>query len=469
MIDVMERDAQAASVPATYSVERAQPSRWLGLSAILAATLMNLLDSTVSNVAAPSIRADLGGSLATLQWIAAGYTLALAVGLLTGGRLGDMFGRRRMLLIGVSGFIAASIGCGLAISPEMLVAARVLQGAFGAMMIPQSFGLIRDLFGTEVGKAFAMFGPCIGLATILGPVVAGLLIDANWFGTGWRMIFLINISLGLYALLVGRYALPSCEPSARGQKLDVVGACLAAAGMLLLVYPLVQGRELGWPTWTFGLLAAAVPVMAGFGWYQLSRSRGGKTPLIVLSVFKKRSYMSGVLFVVIFFGACVGFSLAVGMFLQLGLHYSPLQASVAMVWWAVGAFLGTAFGSTQMNRLGRHILHIGLSMMALGLAGLYVVFAVIGVELNGWSLVLPLLVFGMGMGMIFAPLFDIILSGVGNHEIGSASGVLESFQQLGASLGVAVLGTVFFTGLGFQSDAQAFLTAAMRVTVLTMG
>src|SRR5215470_9139725 len=142
MIDVMERDAQAVSVPAAYSVERARPSRWLGLSAILAATLMNLLDSTVSNVAAPSIRADLGGSLATLQWIAAGYTLALAVGLLTGGRLGDMFGRRRMLLIGVSGFMAASLACGLAVSPEMLIAARVLQGASGAMMIPQCFGLI---------------------------------------------------------------------------------------------------------------------------------------------------------------------------------------------------------------------------------------------------------------------------------------------------------------------------------------
>src|SRR5689334_13027379 len=151
MIDVMDRELEVVPVAIDPAIDRAQPNRWVGLSAILAATLMNLLDSTVSNVAAPAIRADLGGSLATLQWIAAGYTLTLAVGLVTGGRLGDMFGRRRMLLIGVSGFIAASIGCGLAVSPEMLVAARVLQGAFGALMIPQSFGLIRDLFGAEVG------------------------------------------------------------------------------------------------------------------------------------------------------------------------------------------------------------------------------------------------------------------------------------------------------------------------------
>src|SRR5438270_1076356 len=177
MIDVMERNAHSNSqaalalpVAAPRSVERTQPSRWLGLSAILAATLMNLLDSTVSNVAAPSIRADLGGSLSTVQWIAAGYTLALAVGLLAGGRLGDMFGRKRMLLIGVSGFMAASVGCGVAVSPEMLIGARVLQGLFGALMIPQGFGLIRDLFGDNFGKAFAAFGPCIGLATILGPI-----------------------------------------------------------------------------------------------------------------------------------------------------------------------------------------------------------------------------------------------------------------------------------------------------------
>jgi EmrB/QacA subfamily drug resistance transporter len=470
MIEVLERAPEIALPTSLDRVSQAPaaPRRWLGLSAILAATLMNLLDSTVSNVAAPSIRADLGGSLATLQWIAAGYTLALAVGLLTGGRLGDMFGRKRMLLIGVIGFMAASVACGVAMSPEALIAARVLQGLFGALMIPQGFGLIRDLFGHEIGKAFAAFGPCIGLATILGPVVAGLFIDANLFGTGWRMIFLINLTLGAFALFVGWKVLPATAPTARGQRLDLVGVVLAGAGMLMLVYPLVQGRELGWPAWSLAMVGAAIVVLGAFAWYQLRRARSGATPLIELSVFARRSYTSGVLFVVLFFGAVVGFSLAVGMFLQLGLHYTPLAASLAMIAWAAGAFIGTAFGSTMTNKLGRHILHIGLTLMGAGLVGLYVVFSA-GPELTGWNLALPLLTYGIGMGMIFAPLFDIILSGLQDHEVGSASGLLESFQQLGASLGIAVLGTVFFSSIGVQANVPEFLDAARQVTLLTIG
>jgi EmrB/QacA subfamily drug resistance transporter len=448
-------------------VGRARP--WLGLGALLAAMLLNLLDSTVSNVAAPSIRAGLGGSLASLQWIAAGYTLALAVDLLTGGRLGDMFGRKRMWLGGIVGFMLASLACGVAESTEVLIGARVLQGLAGALMIPQTFGLLRDLFGQSVGKAFAALGPAIGLATILGPVVAGLLIDANLFGSGWRMVFLINLTLGTLALVVGWRVLPAAAPTASGQRLDVRGALLAAAGMLLLVYPLVQGRELGWPAWTLGLLGASVVVLVVFGWYQWRRARAGAPALIELSIFGQRGYTAGVLFVIVFFGVCVGFSLAVGLLLQLGLHYRPLEASLSMIGWALGAFMGTAVGSTQMQRLGRHIIHLGLSLMALGLAGLYVVLASVGTQLTGWTLLLPLLAFGIGMGMIFAPLFDIILSGLRDHEIGSASGLLESIQQLGASLGVAVLGTVFFSGIGAQADAEQFVRAAMQVTLLTLG
>jgi EmrB/QacA subfamily drug resistance transporter len=473
MLDVVTR-APEIPLPVVRPVQfavaaRPYPRRWLGLAAIFAATLMNLLDSTVSNVAAPSIRADLGGSLATLQWIAAGYTLALAVGLLTGGRLGDMFGRKRMLLIGVVGFMVASMLCAVAVTPELLIGARVLQGAFGALMIPQGFGLIRDLFGANVGQAFAAFGPVIGLATILGPVVAGLLIDADLFGTGWRMIFGINLSFGTFALIAGWKALPVTAPTAHGQPLDVRGALLAAAGMLLLVYPLVQGRELGWPTWTLLVLGSALPVLGGFAWYQRHRARAGAVPLIELSVFTKRSYTAGVLFVVVFFGAVVGFSLSVGLFLQLGLRYSPLGASLAMLAWAIGSFIGTAFGSILTSKLGRHIVHIGLTVMAAGLVGLYLVFAVAGSGLTAWTLAGPMLLFGIGMGMIFPPLFGIILSGVEDHEVGTASGLLESFQSLGASLGIAVLGTVFFSGLGVQADVPQFLDAALHVTALTNG
>ncbi|WP_207944893.1 MFS transporter, partial [Actinomadura rubrisoli] len=297
----------------------ASPRRWLGLSAILAATLLNLLDSTVVNVAAPAIRADLGGSLAALQWMAAGYTLALAVALLTGGRLGDMFGRKPVLLAGAAGFLATSVACAFAWSPESLIAARVAQGLFAAVMVPQGFGLIRDLFGKDVGKAFALFGPVIGLATILGPVVAGLLIDADPLGTGWRAIFLLNVPVGAYALVVGARVLPAPSTTDRSGGLDVTGMLLGGTGMSMLVYPLVQGRELGWPAWSLALLAGSVPVLALFVLHQLRRGRSGRTPLVRLSMFADRSYGSGVLFVVVFFGTITGSSLAVGLFLQLGL------------------------------------------------------------------------------------------------------------------------------------------------------
>jgi EmrB/QacA subfamily drug resistance transporter len=447
----------------------AAPRRWLGLSVVLAATLMNLLDSTVVGVAAPAIRADLGGSLASLQWMAAGYTLALAVALLTGGRLGDMFGRRPMLLAGAAGFMVASLACAVAWSPTALIVARVAQGLFGAVMIPQSFGLIRDLFGAkDMGKAFALFGPAIGLATILGPVVAGFLVDADLFGTGWRAIFLINVPIGIYALVVGAKALPAPTVTARAGGLDLAGMLLGGIGMFLLVYPLVQGREQGWPTWSLVMAAGSVPALAVFVVHQLRRTQAGRTPLVQLSVFAKRSYSSGALFVIVFFGAIVGFSLAVGLFLQLGLGYSPLGASVATMTWAIGAFVGSGISGALMNRLGRRILHLGLSLMTVGFAGIYLVLTRYGAELNGWHLAVPLLVFGIGMGMIFVPLFDIIVGDIEDHEIGSASAALESIQQLGASLGVAVLGTIFFGVIGAQPHVQGYLDAAEIVTLIAV-
>jgi EmrB/QacA subfamily drug resistance transporter len=441
-------------------MKTANPGRsaWLGLCAVLAATVMNILDSTIVNVAAPAISADLGATYSDLQWIAASYTLALAVGLLTGGRLGDMFGRKRILTIGLIGFVAASLSCSLAWAPEVLIVSRVVQGLFGAIMIPQCFGLIRDLFGPQhIGKAFAAFGPAIGLATILGPVVAGLLTD----GAGWRAVFAINLPIGLLSLIVGARTLPLIDGKREGG-LDVLGALIAGAGMFLLVFPLVQGRELGWPAWTIVMASSAVAAFGIFTRYQMSRKAKGKTPLVQLSVFAKRSYTSGVVFVVVFFGAIVGFSLAVGLFLQLGLGQSPVKASLTMSSWAVGAFLGSAFGATMMVKLGRRILHIGLSLMTAGLALLY---PILSMNPNGWKMALPLALYGIGMGMIFVPLFDIIMGEVKDREVGSASSMLESIQQMGSSLGVAVLGTVFFTTVGHDG----FLAASKQVTLIALG
>lgn len=456
-------NAAATQVP---GADAAYPRRWIGLAAILAATLLNLLDSTVTVIAGPSIRADLGGSPATLQWIAASYTLALAVGLLLGGRLGDMFGRKQVFLVGVAGFLGASFLCAAAWSPESLIGARALQGAFGAAMIPQSFGLIRDLFGRDTGKAFGAFGPAIGLATIIGPVVGGLLIEWDVAGLGWRAIFAINVPLAVVALVVGARVLPSVAPTARGERLDGSGAAIAGAAMFLLVYPLVVGREEGWPMWTFIALAASVPVFAAFVAHTRRRSSTGRSPLIQLSIFRKRSYVAGVAFVLSFFGTCVGFGLAVGMFLQLGLGYSAIDASVAQLTLPIGAFVGTGVGATLAAKLGRTVLHIGLGVMVAGLLATAYVLTTVGAEVGFATLAAPLFAYGAGMGMIFIPLYDIIVAELEDHEVGSGSGVLEAFQQLGASLGVAVLGTVFFSVAG--ATVASYVDAARLVTILSV-
>jgi MFS family permease len=210
-------------------------------------------------------------------------------------------------------------------------------------------------------------------------------------------------------------------------------------------------------------------VLAVFGVYQLRRKSAGGTPLVELSVFAKRSYTSGVAFVIVFFGSIVGFSLAVGLFLQMGLGFSPVRASLTMAAWAIGAFLGSGFGATMMGKLGRKILHIGLTLMAAGLAGVYLVFSNAGSRMDGWDLALPLLGYGIGMGMIFVPLFDIIMGDIRDHEVGSASGLLESLQQMGASLGVAALGTVFFSAIGARPQIADFLSASRQVTLIAIG
>ena len=457
----------AKAETASPASEATFPGRWLGLIAILAATLLNLLDASIVNVAAPAIRTELGGTATTIQWLAAGYTLPLAIGLLVGGRLGDMFGRKKILMIGLGGFIAASLACGAAGSIELLLVARVVQGAFAAVMVPQCFGLIRDMFGREMGKAYALFGPMIGLATIGGPILAGLLVDADLFGSGWRSIFLLNLPLGIAALVLGVKTLPAGAPTVKGLKLDLGGAIVAAAGMCLLLVPLVEGHELGWPTWSLVTLAASVPVLALFVRGQMRRVRSGKTALIELSVFKKRSYTSGIAFVVVFFGAVTGFSLAVGLFLQLGLGYGPLKASLAMASWAVGAFIGSGASAGLAPKLGRKILHFGLAGMVLGLSVLFLQFGAASAP-GPWALFPALLVFGIGMGMIFVPLFGIITGDLEDHEVGSASGLLESFQQGASALGVAGLGTVFFSQFAIGGDEAQAMGAAQTITGLTI-
>ncbi|HCU48890.1 MAG TPA: MFS transporter, partial [Micromonosporaceae bacterium] len=424
--------------------------RWAALFVILAAEVMDLLDALVTTIAGPSIQADLGGTETLIQWLGAGYTLAMAVGLLTGGRLGDIFGRKRMFMIGAAGFVVASLLCAVAQSPEVLVGARILQGLFGAIMLPQGLGMIKEMFPPkEMGAAFGAFGPVMGLSAVGGPILAGWLVDADFFGTGWRMIFLINLPVGALALLAAAKFLPSTRTT-HATKLDLPGVALFSVASALLVYPLVQGRELGWPMWTFASMAASAVVFGLFAWFETRKHRNGGDPLVVPSLFRKRAFTGGLIAGLAFFAGMIGFGLVFNLYIQLGLGYSPLKAGLSGVPQAIGMVIGFILANAGlMEKLGRKLMHIGLLVMTAGTIGFAFILEWAGVGVSPWQLAPALAVVGFGMGLLMAPFFNIVLAGVEPQETGSASGALTSIQQLGGALGIAILGTIFFNQLSF--------------------
>ncbi|MBO3752365.1 DHA2 family efflux MFS transporter permease subunit [Streptosporangiaceae bacterium NEAU-GS5] len=425
--------------------------RWAALFVILAAEVMDLLDSLITNVAAPSIRAGLGGSDSLIQWLGAGYALAMAVGLITGGRLGDLYGRRKMFLIGSFGFTVASVLCGLAVSPGTMIASRVLQGLFGAVLIPQGLGIIKEMFPPrEVAKAFGAFGPVMGMSTVGGPVLAGWLIDLNLFDAGWRTIFLINLPLGLAAFLGALKFLPDSR-STHASRLDFPGMIIASVASFLLIYPLIQGREHGWPVWTFVSMAASVVIFVFFGWYESRRT----DPLVVPALFRKRAFTGGLGAGLAFFSGLVGFSLVLSLYLQIELHYTPLHAGLAALPQAIGTVVGFGIGGATglAENRGRFMIHIGTLIMMAGVVATGFVLYAAGDGLSAWQFTPTLLVAGIGMGMALMPFFDIVLAGVEQHETGSASGTLSAVQQLGGALGTAVLGTIFFNQVGIAATA----------------
>ncbi|MBB5784760.1 DHA2 family efflux MFS transporter permease subunit [Nonomuraea jabiensis] len=452
------------TVTASAATTETQPYRWrwVALFVILAAEVMDLLDALVTTIAAPTIQKELGGSDSVVQWLGAGYTLAMAVGLITGGRLGDLFGRKRMFVIGALGFTAASLLCGVAMSPEMLIASRVLQGLFGAVMLPQGLGLIKEMFPPQdMGKAFGMFGPVMTISSVGGPVLAGWLVDADFFGTGWRMIFLINLPIGLAAALAGLRFLPEYRLS-NATRLDLVGVALVSLASFLLIYPLIQGRELGWPAWTFVSMAASIVMFAIFGQYEARRARSGKDPLVTPGLFRKRAFTGGLVAGLAFFSGMMGLGLVFNLYTQLGLGFTPLEAGLTGLPQALGGVAGFGLAMSGLQeKLGRGLLQIGTAVMAAGAAALALTIHLAGVDVSGWQLAPSLAFVGIGMGLTMAPFFDIVLAGVEPHESGSASGTLTAIQQLGGALGTAVLGTLFFNLLARQWS----FGSSMQVTV----
>jgi EmrB/QacA subfamily drug resistance transporter len=446
----------AAALSAPRATPRATPTAaWLGLAVVVASAVMDLLDSTIAQTAAPAIRRDLGGSYASLEWISAAYTLAMSAFLILGSRLGDAFGRRRVLLAGMTGFVVVSGLCALAPSSGALIAGRAVQGVLAAVMVPQGFGLIRELFGDGgQQKAFAVFGPVMGLAAVAGPVVGGALVDA----ADWRAIFLVNVPLGAAAILAGRRFLPRTAPATPGVRVDALSVLLAVGGGLALVYPLIEGREHGWPAWSFALLAAGIAAVIAF----VARQRRVATPLVEPSILRRRPYVAGLAVVVGFIGAMGGMTLALNVMFQVGLGFSPLACGVATLAVPLAAIAGSITSSALLARIGRRTMHIGIAVMAGGLVAADLVLRSAGADLSAWQLAPALAVTGFGMGMVFVPMFDVILAGVRPHELGSASGLLESVQQLAMSLGIAAVGTLVF-------NHGALVAAAGHGLVLAIG
>jgi EmrB/QacA subfamily drug resistance transporter len=460
---------EAAPAAAGNAAEpRAYRWRWAALFVILAAEVMDLLDALVTTIAGPSIQRDLGATETLIQWLGAGYILAMAVGLLTGGRLGDIFGRRRMFMLGAAGFVAASLMCALAQSPEVLIGARVLQGLFGAVMLPQGLGIIKEVFPPkEIGAAFGAFGPVMGLSAVGGPILAGYLVDADILGTGWRMIFLINLPLGLLALLGAAKFLPATRLG-KALRVDLPGVLIFSIAAAMLVYPLVQGRELGWPTWTFALMAGSMLVFLLFAWYEARRHRRGGDPLVVPSLFRKRAFTGGLIVGLAFFSAMIGLSLVFNLYIQIGLHYSPFKAGLSGTPQAVGMVIGfVAANAGLMEKLGRRLMHTGLAIMTVGVIVFALTLNAAGIGVTPWQLAPALAVCGLGMGLLMAPFFNTVLAGVEPHETGSASGALTAIQQLGGALGIAILGTLFFNNLHFGQfgPEQASFASAMQLVL----
>jgi EmrB/QacA subfamily drug resistance transporter len=438
-------ESAAAQSPAATDFTPAATGgqRRLALMVILLALFMDLLDNTIVNVALPPIQRELDATYSAVQWVVAGYALAFALGLITGGRLGDIYGRKRVFLVGVAGFTLTSALCGMAQTPGQLVAARVAQGAAAALMVPQVLSIIQVMYAPkDRAKAMAAFGGLAGLATVGGPILGAVLTEGDVAGLGWRLVFLVNIPVGVLALIAAAAVVPESRAE-RADRLDVPGVGLVTLGLLMLIYPLIRGRELDWPAWTFASIAGSLVVFGAFVAYQRRRTR---SPLVELSLFRHRSFTGGLLVSLLFMGGVIGFFLVLTVYLQVGLGFSVLRSGLTGIPWgfAVPTFAGISV-ALLAPRLGRTVLQLGLGLVIAAMVGLMWTVRAGGAEVSSLSLAPALFLGGVGMGLCVALVFDFALAEVPVGAAGSASGLLNTVQQIGGAIGIAAIGALFFS------------------------
>ncbi|MEY9937875.1 MFS transporter [Streptacidiphilus sp. MAP5-3] len=433
--------------------------RRLTLPIVLVGTFMAILDVAIVNVAIPSIRSGLGAGFGAVELVVSGYTIAYASLLVTGGRLGDILGRKRMFVLGLLVFTAASALCGAAPDIPVLVLARVLQGVGGAMLYPQVLAIIQTTYtGAERGRALGVFGAVIGIASIAGQLIGGALLALNLFGWTWRPVFLVNVPVGILAAVAAVVWLPDDRSESR-TRLDLGGAGLVTALLLLVSVPLLLGRDEGWPLWLVLLLVASLPV----GWVFLRFERGvasrGGQPLVRLDLFRNRGFAGGVPIAILFMMSYAGFLFTLAVYLQTGLGFSPLKSALVYTPSAVGFFAASLVAPRLVPMLGRHVLGAGYVLAALGLFGTAATAAVAGSSLTVWSLAPTMLLTGIGQGFGMSPLVGTILSGVPPQDAGGASGIVTTSMQTANVLGVALFGLLFFSLVGTQPPGAAYATA----------
>ncbi len=433
--------------------------RYRTLGIILSSLFLVVFDFSVSNVAAPSIQSGLHASFAEVQWFMAAYGTAYAVFMITSGRLGDIFGRKRLFVIGMLGFTSSSALCGLTHAPSSFIMVRVLQGTAAAIMQPQLLAMIHLTFpGRERVRAFAIFGGTIGLASISGQMAGGWLIDANLFGLQWRSVFLINLPIGIGAALAAALLVPESR-SPRPLQVDLAGVAMAIPALLALMIPLVQGSESGWPAWMLVSAALSVPLLFAFVRLQRWKMRSGKAPLVDLRLFSEGTFAVGLVVTVVYYLGLSAFFLVLSIFLQNGLHFTPTQTATSFTPYAVAFFVASLLSARLFRRIGALTVHAGAATMILGLLMLLHLVDARGESLTAAAMLPAMILYGFGNGCITAQLNGIVLTSAKSDNAGSAAGILTTLQQLACAGGVGIVGNVFNNALGSSPTQSAYMHA----------
>ncbi|MCX4828606.1 MFS transporter [Streptomyces sp. NBC_01016] len=454
-------EAETGTGPSGPVAALSKAAFWTVLALVLLADALDMIDSTVTNIAAPTIVADIGGGEALVKWLGSAYALAMGVLLVIGGRLGDKYGQRRLFLIGMTGFTLASALAGLSPDPALLIVARVLQGAFGALLIPQGMAIMTRNFSREqMSKAFGLFGPLLGLSSVGGPILAGFLIDADIAGLTWRPIFLINLVLGTVGVLAAARLLPRDEGD-RTVTVDTRGSVLLAATMFGLMLGLIEGSSSGWGPLALGSLAAGLLFLVLF----FRRQRTAPEPLIKPSLLKNKGFTSALILGLMFFAVTSGLIYVISLFMQQGLGAAPGDAALGLLPPTLGiivAAFATMGGLTK--KLGRNVVTLGLLLTLAGGAWLLILVLAQGTGLSLWAMAPAVFLTGLGMGCCFGTVFDLALGDVSADEAGSASGSLTAIQQLANGLGSAIVTTVYFHS---GTPAHAMTVSLAVVLVVT--